>query len=398
MPTLKTPPIRTSTRVSGTGLWISTTSPGADGALQEPSIVSRWTAHDPADSNQYDIGYPTYQFRVVRNYNEDAATSGPSHACLLHCNKIQKILIMPVYLNGDVSSSRSWTAVYADVSAITELGTAMATVPVFEPAPGLPDPEIATTVISIPTVSDKLGVHVFPKLKVGHVAPASPAITGAALGFSGAELTEWKWKGFVAQRTAEDPDVIRVFGGLEKIVARTGMGDQSQSANYIFEVKESDGSLVTAAEEVTVDIPFTPSQMVYGEPIVLKGGKTPTWWIIGRADSEFYNPVVPNSARLGTSPKVGGVASVGAIGIWATQDPTWKTWRKTAQTPTGVSHMPVQHLNNASVPHHEAPRDVGLTYDGLTQMLTPHTIDTDPGQDPVREAGKKALVTPPPVE
>jgi len=328
---------------------------------------------------------------MVRNYNEGSGSSEPSHAVLLHCHLIEKILILPVYQDGNVAASMAWAETYANLAALAAPGTALAAVPVPDPTPLASPIEIVTTVLSVPAAGDNLGVHVLSRTKTGHVVPAVPGITGTDLGFSGAELTNWKWKGFVAERTDDDPDVIRVFAGLEKGGVRAGIGDQSTSANYIFSVKESDGSLVSPAALVSIDISFTPSQVTRGKPVVLKGGKKDTWWIIGRADSEFYTPQLPNTLRPDTSTKVMGVATSGSIAVWGTQDPSWLTWRRVRQVPTGVSHMPVQHLDNDSVVHHEAPRDLGLVYQELYQTLTPLTIDTDTGQDPVAEMAKLSI-------
>lgn len=394
MPALQPNPKATSPYVSGTGIWITNSTIQTGGRPGAPEIVSRWTVFDPDMPSTLDVGYPLYQFRMVRNYNEGAGDTEPSHIALLHCSTIQKILILPIRLDGDVATSTAWMETYMDLSAPAEVGTAMAAVPVFEPTPLASPIEVVTTIISIPQVADRLGVELFAKDKTGHVAPAAPAISGTDLGFSGSELTDWRWKGFVAERMEDDPDVIRVFAGLEKLEARPGgIGDQSKSANYIFSIRESDGLLVSGATAVDVDIPVIPSQLVSGDPIALKGGRKKTTWVIGRADSEFYNPQLAADKRPASSSMVAGISASGAIGIWSPRDDTWATWERVRQVPTGVSHMPSQHLDVESVMHQEAPRDVGLSYLPIQQQLTPHTIDTDTGQDPVVEVGKKARQT-----
>lgn len=383
-------PKATAEYSSGTGIWITSSQIGADGMPANPVLISRWTAHEVGSPSVRNVGYPTYQFRMVRNFEAGAGTSSlPSHVCLLHLHTLGHIYVLPVLLNGDVAASQAYMASNIDLSAVSTTGTALAAVPIPSPTAG----QVVTSIMSIPTGGDLLGVEVFAFLKTGHVAPASPSISGTDLGFSGGQLLTWTWKGFVAERTEADPDVIRVFGGLVKTGARAGgIGDLSAIANYVFEVSESTGALVSPAVLVNMDVAVIPSQMVQGSPVALSGGGTPTWWIIGRSGSEFYSPLLDPSTRPPGSPKAAGVSSVGSLSIWTTQDATWATWRQTHQLPTGVSHMPVQHLDDATITHHEAPRDVGLSYHSLPQLLIPHTVDTDTGQDPVCETGKKAFL------
>lgn len=392
---LKKSPVRTATHASGTGVWISKITEIA-GQVEEPEIIARFTLGDPADEDVRDIGWPQYQFRMAKNNNVGAGTTEPSHITLLHAHKLQQILAVPVYLNGDVTASRAWTEVYCDVSAVAEFATAFAAVPVPDPAPAASPIEIVTTVMSIPTAGDKLGVQLFPRDKTGHVAPAAPAITGVALGFSGAELTDWQWKGFAAYRDEEDADLIRVIAGLEKVEeVRAQIGDQSKTANYTFVLKESDGSLVSGADLVVTDIPFIPHQLVRGRPTSITGGnKVLTFWCMGRSDPEFVNRTLDDATRINTAPTTNGIGSAAGIAVWATKDPELKSWTQYHLPPTGVGHMGTQNLNDASTEHTEGSRDLGIMYHPVTQRLTPLTVDTDSGQDPVEEMGSKVLTPP----
>ncbi len=391
---LKKTPVRTSLFASGTGIWISTIAENA-GEVEEPETIARFTLADPEALTNRDIGWPQYQFRMVKNNNVGAGTTEPSHVCLLHAHKIQKIIAAPVFLDGSIPASLAWVETYCDVSAVAVFATAFAAVPVPDPAPAASPIEIVTTVLSIPTVADKLGVQLFPRDKSGHVAPAAPAITGTALGFSGSQLTDWEWRGFAAYRDEDDADLIRVIAGLEKIgETRSQIGDQSKTSNYTFTLKESDGSLASGADLVTVDIPFIPHQLVRGRPTSIVGGnKELTFWCIGRSDPEFVNRVLDDARRIDTAPTTNGIGSATGTGMWATKDPELKTWIRIHVPPTGVGHMGTQNLDDASTPHTEGPRDLGLMYQPVFQRLTPLTIDTDSGQDPVEEMGSVTVPT-----
>jgi len=395
MPELAPPPKDTALYSAGTGIWATKVENDLNGDPKSPELLARFTVMDPGGFSR-DVGVPLWQFRLVRNYNVGAGDTEPSHAALLHCDRLEKILIVPVRLDGDVAASVAWTDMYADMSAVGAVkGTALAAVPITDPDPVASPIEIATTVVAIATVTDNLGVEVFARDKTGHVAPATPSISGTDLGFSGMDLTSSMWTGFVAERSEEDPDLIRVLAGRHLSGAREGAGDLSNSENYVFTVRESDGSLVEGATLVETDIPFIPNQLVSGRPVVLKGGRKKVTWVIGRADPEYYDSSYDGAGRRPLSvEEAAGVPVAGGLGIWSPTDDSWTSWRYIRSVPTGVSHAASHHLDNASVPHVKVPSDVGLSYLPVQQRLTPHTIDTDSGQDPVAEMGKKAVGTP----
>ncbi len=393
---LKQTPVRSARFASGVGLWISKIVESG-GNVSEMETIARHTLHVPGQNQLTDIGWPQYQFRMIKNYNVGAGTGIiPSHWVLFHGHRLKDIILAPIHLSGNSDDFSIGLKVYLDVTPVAEFATALAAVPIPDPDPGASPVEAVTTVVSIPTAGDKLGVQLFARTSVAGVAPASPAITGAALGFTGSQLTDWHWKGFSAYRDEEDPDLIRVIAGLEKTgEARAQIGDQSKTANYTFVVKESDGTLVSGADLVTTDIPFIPHQLVRGRPTAISGGsKDLTFWCMGRSDPEFVNRNLDDARRIDTAPTTNGIASATGIGVWASKDPELKTWARIHVPPVGVSHMGAQNLDDSSVEHTEGPRDLGLMYQPVFQRLTPLVIDTDTGQDPVEEMGSVVPVIP----
>lgn len=385
-------PINTARYASGTGVLISRLQNFEDSS-EEPETLLRFVLKDPAAPTNIDVGVPRWQTCLVKSFYADALTVGPSHIMLMHCDKINKILAVGVFQSGDWATTDAFLKTYADVSAVTAVGTALACVPVLNPVLGPPD-EFLTTVLSVPSVGDMLGVTVLPKDISGHVVGAAPGITGTALGFSGAELTDWRWVGFVARRDDDDPDIIRMLGGLEKTdVTRVGPGDFRSSANYVFSVKESTGLLDTAATVVSVDIPFTPHQLAEGTPVSISGASGLTFWCVGRADPEYINPAM--SHRLESVVATNALTLAGAVGIWGTKDPEFKSWQRLWEAPFGISSPPVHHLDAVSVNHNEISRDVGLLYHPVWQRLIPFGVDNDSGQDPVVETPRRSELPPP---
>lgn len=375
-------PITTGRYASGTGVLISTLQNFQDSS-EEPTTLLRFVLKDPEVPATIDVGVPRYQTCLVKSFYADALTTGPSHVMLMHCDKIDKILAVPVFQSGDWTATDTWLRTYADITAVAAGGTALTCVPVLEPVTGPPD-DYLTTVLSVPTGSDKLGVTVIPKAIDSNVVGAAPGITGTDLGFSGSELTDWRWVGFVSRRDDTDPDIIHVLGHLEKTdVVRVGPGDFRSSANYVFSVKESTALLESTAEQVTVDVPFTPHQLAEGTPISISGPSEKTFWCIGRADPEYVNPSLTH--RLESVVATNALTLASAMGIWASKDPELKTWQRIWKAPIGISSPPVHHLDDSVVDHAEISRDLGLIYHPVWQRLIPFGIDNDSGQDPVVE-------------
>lgn len=387
MPILKRTPINTGRYAAGTGIYVSSLT-NLEDPTEEPRALIRYILKDPENTSDTDVGVPLYQMTLSKSYYEDALTVGPSHVALMHCDKLEKILAVGIFPSGDWQDTDDWLQTYADVTAVDHAvvggGYTMASVPVLEPVGGFPD-EYLTTVLSVPSASDHLGVTVLPKDISGHVVAAAADISGTDLGFSGSEILNWRWTGFVARRSETTPDEIIVSGGLEKMdTVRKGPGDLSGSANYTFVVRESDGGLVSGAVAATVDVPFTPHQIVEGTP----NDSEKTYWAVGRVDPEFVNPSV--SFQLASVDASNALALGASIGIWATTDPQLGTWERLWQSPIGINSPPVHHLDNAVVAHKEVPRDLGLMYSGLYQRMIPFTIDNDSGQDPVTETPKRS--------
>jgi hypothetical protein len=382
-------PINTSRFGSGLGVHVTVLS-DFDDPNEDPRDLIRYVIRDPDDPNEGDIGTPNFQMTVTKSFYENAKFVGPSHVILLHGRKVGKIVAIPVFPSGDWATTDGWVQTYADVSAVpTNLGAcAMASVPVLGPMLGPPD-EYLTSILSVPSASDLLGITILPKVISGHTVAAAAEITGADLGFDQAEYENWRWTGFVARRNSTDPDLITVFAGLEKLdTVRKGPGDLSGSANYVFTVRESDSSLEIAPEEVEIDIPFTPHQLAEGSPFGVSGSRTSTVWCIGRVDPEYVNPSVVHNLPSATADNTMGLA--GSVGIWASTDLEMFTWQRVYQSPIGISSPPVHHLNSLSADHSELPRDLGIMYSSKFQRLLPVVIDNDSGQDPVIETPRRA--------
>ncbi len=387
----KQSPIQTSKYASGTGVWISFIDEFSSGQ-DEPTMLGHHTLFDPNSPGTREVGLPLYQTVLVENLDATEVSEKPAAWYLIHCHvsgSIIRVGIPHPDAPYDYSSFSSQLAEYADVSLIPSPGSAFAGVPFLNPANGT---EGVTTIISVPEVSDKLGVTVLYKDVAGHAVSPVPAISGASLGFSAGEQFDWKWVGFVMRRDLDDPDLLHVLGNIEKMnVARKGPGDLSSSAMYAFSVKESTQALVSPATLVTVDIPFVPHQLVEGVPGSASGTASPlTLWCIGRVDSEFVNPSVthrPSTVEAASA----AMTTVGGVGIWASTDQTMQNWVRIWEAPMGISCPAVHHSRSSSDTEHlEVSRDVGIVFHPLTQRLFPFTIDTDPGQDPWVEEARYA--------
>lgn len=385
-------PNNTSRNVSGTGILVASLSDPQD-PFEEPKSVSRFVVRDP-DGSTLDVGVPQYQMTLFRNFVFELVVDDPNMITLLHLNTIKKIAAVPVFRETDHAEMNAWLRTYADVSAVDHdvagAGYVMASVSVvdvvFEPSI-----TYVTSVLSVPSGADKLGVTVLPLAISGHVVAAAPEITGTDLGFSGSQLTDWRWTGFTAIRQVADPDLIDVFAGLEKLdTARNGPGDLRGSANYVFTVRESDASLETAAVPVFADVPFTPHQLVSGTP----SESTRTAWCVGRVDPEFVNPTpLPKMASVDAA---NALTLSGSVGVWANTGADLQNWQRVYESPFGISSPPIHHLDNAVIEHIEVPRDLGLMYNSTWQRLTPFVVDNDSGQDPVTETPRRADLPPPP--
>jgi hypothetical protein len=387
----KQSPIQTAKYASGTGVWISFIDEFSSGQ-DEPTMLGHHTIVDPNSPSTREVGLPLYQTVLVENLHATDVTEEPMAWYLIHCHTVGSIVRVGIphpESPYDFPAHSAQLAEYADVSLIPSPGAAFAGVPFLTPASTA---EGVTTIISVPEISDKLGVTVLYKDTTGHAVSPVPAISGASLGFSAGEQFDWKWVGFVMRRDTSDLDLLHVLGSIEKMnVTRKGPGDLSSSAMYAFSVKESTQALVSPASLVTADIPFTPHQLVEGTPGAAGGTVSPlTFWCIGRVDSEFVNPSVAHKPATVQAASA-AMTTVGGVGIWASTDPEMKTWVRIWEAPMGISCPAVHHLNSSSDTEHlEVSRDVGLVFHPFTQRLFPFTIDTDPGQDPWVEEARYA--------